>query len=214
MAADIFDFFELPAELQLMILCRVSVGTLCACAATCSRLRQLYEDEEIWTSLARRDFDVRLPPPNEDFSPRVFYRDVLYKYRHLRGLWARRNLKHYGSLIRVSARGAALVFEELLPPLGSFYDPLRAVPFLTMTKGLHDAALRVKSHMSLYSCETVKIVRDREEEEGEEAVLNLILTEVVDHTVQPTQWQAMLLEFITLLAGDAEVPYLSKVRYR
>jgi hypothetical protein len=39
-------------------------------------------------------------------------------------------------------------------------------------------------------------------------VLNLILTDPVDHTVQPAEWQAMLLEFIALLAGDAEVRLL------
>jgi hypothetical protein len=75
------------------------------------------------------------------------------------GLWARRNLNHYGSLMRVSARGAALVFEELLPPLGSFYGPLRAVPFLTVTKGRNEAGLHVTSHMSLYACQNVKIMR-------------------------------------------------------
>jgi hypothetical protein len=42
-------------------------------------------------------------------------------------------------------------------------------------------------------------------EEVEGDVLNLILTDPVDHTVQPAEWQAMLLEFIALLAGDAEV---------
>ncbi len=39
-------------------------------------------------------------------------------------------------------------------------------------------------------------------------MLNLILTDPVDHTVQPAEWQAMLLEFIALLAGDAEVRLL------
>ncbi len=79
--------------------------------------------------------------------------------RRVLGLWARRNLNHYGSLMRVSARGAALVFEELLPPLGSFYGPLRAVPFLTVTKGRNEAGLHVTSHMSLYACQNVKIMR-------------------------------------------------------
>lgn len=206
-----FNFTGLPTELQLMILCRLPVGTLGSCAQSSSQMSALCADEEIWTSRARRDFGVRLPATSEAFSPRTFYRDVLHRYRHLLGLWARRNLKHYGSLLRVSARGAALVFEEMMPPLRSFYDPLRPVPFLTVTKGRTDTALKVQSHMSLYTCETVKIVmrgankEHEEDEEEEEQVLNLILTDLVDHTVQPVEWQAMLLEFLSLLAGEAEV---------
>ncbi len=62
-----------------MILCRVTLETLCACAQTCSRLHRLCEDEEIWSSLARRDFGTRLPPPDADFSPRIFFREMLYR---------------------------------------------------------------------------------------------------------------------------------------
>jgi hypothetical protein len=203
-----FNYTRLPTELQLMILCRLPATTLCACAQASSQLLALVQDEEIWASLAARDFGVQLPPASRDFSPRIFYRDVLHKYRRLLGLWARRNLKHYGSLLRVSARGAALLFEELLPPLGSFYDPLRPVPFLTITKGRNDTTLRIQSHMSLYACETVKIVMSQQEEEDdddEEPVLNLILTDPLDHTVQPDRWQSMLLEFISQLVGEAQV---------
>jgi hypothetical protein len=74
-----FNFDGLPTELQVMILCRVTLETLCACAQTCSRLHQLCEDEEIWSSLARRDFGTRLPPPDADFSPRIFFREMLYR---------------------------------------------------------------------------------------------------------------------------------------
>jgi hypothetical protein len=74
-----FNFDGLPTELQVMILCRVTLETLCACAQTCSRLHQLCEDEEVWSSLARRDFGTRLPPPDADFSPRIFFREMLYR---------------------------------------------------------------------------------------------------------------------------------------
>ena len=198
----IFPFTELPTELQLMIMCRLSLGTLCACTQVCSELNLLAEDEEIWTSLARRDFGVRLPAASADFSPKLFYRDVLHKYRRLLGLWQRRNLKHYGSLLRVSARGAALVFEEILPPLGSIFGRLRPVPFLTLTKGRQDAAVRIECDMSLYACENVKIVVVKEEEKP---VLNLILTDLVDHRLQPAQWQDRLRDFVTLMVGEEQV---------
>jgi hypothetical protein len=74
-----FNFDGLPTELQVMILCRVTLETLCACAQTCSRLHQLCEDEEVWSSLARRDFGTRLPPPDADFSPRIFFREMLFR---------------------------------------------------------------------------------------------------------------------------------------
>jgi hypothetical protein len=200
---DFFPFAELPAELQLMIMCRMTAATLCACAQVSTQFNLLCQDEEVWASLAYRDYGVQqLPPASEDFSPKIFYRDVLHRYRNTLGLWQRRNLKHYGSLLKVSARGGAIAFEEILPPLDTVLGPVRHVPFLTITKRRGDAAVRIESHMSLYACENVKVMLVKEEEEE---VMNLILTDLVDHSLQPAQWRERLLDFVALMVGEGQV---------
>jgi hypothetical protein len=130
--------------------------------------------------LAFRDFGVELPIPGQQVSARIFYRDMLHKYRRLLGLWARRNLNHYGSLLRVSARGGTIVFEELLPPPpGCFYDPLRSVLFLTFTWGRRDAQLKIQSHQPPYVCEKVNLGLAFEDGE-QDPVLKLRLSNFAD----------------------------------
>lgn len=187
-----FPFFDLPVELQLMVLCRASLPTVGACARTCSRLANLCQEEELWARLAARDYGMDrrlLPPASQDFSPRLFYRDVLHKYRRLLGLWQRHNLKHYGGLLRVSASGAGLLFEEILPPTTSVMEPLRPVLMLTVTRRRADATSRVEVNKARFSWADVNIGLVRSPE------LELHLTPVQYGTEQLREQLAIPLGF-------------------
>lgn len=183
MAGATFPFMDLPTELQMMILCRASLETLCACAQTCSQLHLLCQEEEVWANLARRQYGAALPPTSADFSPRQFYREMLHSHRRHLGLW-QRDERPYGGLLRVSVRGVAIVFEEILAPQDTIFGALRSNLQLTLTQrkkmgnGVSTAgaaAVRIQCHMPRHECKKIEVKKVKFQKKPKKLTLKVTL---------------------------------------
>ncbi len=95
---------NLPLELLTKILSSLETKDLMSASLTCKALNKAAQVEEVWESLARRSYGIRLKPRKnfENHSPKMFYQKVLHRFGRCLGLWQRQDFSHYGNLTQVS----------------------------------------------------------------------------------------------------------------
>lgn len=192
---------DLPAEILVKILQCLPAADLVSVALTSIKLYYLYLEESVWIARAFKDYGVRLKVSDE-FSPRLFYQSVLHAYRRTIGTWQRVNLKYYSSLLKVSVQEESLVFSELIPPY-QLDQPFRYVNFLRVSRQKNDTSARIENLSKIAPSNRVKIIASECEDIGPD--LKIILSDIEDHTLNPSEWREIMLEFMMLTGGEVHV---------
>ena len=191
----------LPAEIIVKILQCVPAVDLVSVALTNTKLYHLYLEESVWIARAFKDYGVILKVSDE-FSPRLFYQSVLHVFRHSIGCWQRLNLKYYSSLLKVSVQEESLVFSELIPP-HKLDQPFKYVNFLRVSRQKADTTVRIENLSKIAPSNRIKIIApDCADEESD---LKIILSDIEDHTLNPSEWREIMLEFMMLMGGQVSV---------
>lgn len=191
---------QLPPELQLRVLLPLSAEDVAAVSASCRSLRQLCREESLWIQLARHQVGAVLKV-TEEFSPRLYFQSVLYPYRHVLGLWQRRNLKYYGGLLKVSLRDQSLVFEDVIPPhrIGNDFEK---VPFLRLSRMRADKEVVIENLSSIALSDGARIITPS----PEVPEMKVILSNIEDHTLNPSEWRQVMVDFVRqVYGGEGEV---------
>lgn len=191
----------LPAEIIVKILQCLPAVDLVSVALTNTKLYHLYLEESVWIARAFKDYGVILKVSDE-FSPRLFYQSVLHVFRHSIGCWQRLNLKYYSSLLKVSVQEESLVFSELIPP-HKLDQPFKYVNFLRVSRQKADTTVRIENLSKIAPSNRIKIIApDCADEESD---LKIILSDIEDHTLNPSEWREIMLEFMMLMGGQVSV---------
>lgn len=201
---------QLPSELQVRVLLHLSAEDVAAVSKTNQHFHRLCWEESIWIHLARLDFGARLKVTAE-FSPRLYYQSILYPFRNALGLWQRRNLKYYGGLLKVSVRDQRLMFEDVIPPY-RIDNSLEKVAFLRLTRMRMDQEVVIENLSSIALSDGARIVKPSPDEPD----LKVILSNIEDHTLNPSEWRQVMLDFVRQVyggEGDIDVTDLLLMRF-
>lgn len=204
---------ELPVELQLVVILNLQPRDLTALAKTNSHFANLCQAEPIWINLAYKNFAIK-PQVAENFSPRLFYQQVLHPYRHMLGTWQRKNLKYYGGMLSVTCHDDCILFQEIIPP-SKLQEPLKKIAFLRLTHNLNQLGPLFINLSKIAQTDKIqlnhdRIVNDKDEEEEE---LRIILSDIEDHTLNPTEWRAIMLDFMQLVGDEVQVNDLLLMKF-
>ena len=199
---------SLPAELQMLVVRYLPPRDIVALASTNTQLRALCQEETVWMHLADTQFKVKLNV-TEEFSPRLFFQSVLYPYRHALGLWQRRNLKYYGSLLKVSVKDTYILFEDIIPP-NKLNQPFKRLGFLRLGRNRQDSRPQFTNLSKLALSDHIKVKYDDDEDEPK---LSIILADIEDHTLNPSEWREIMLEFVMLVGGETDVNDLLLMKF-
>ena len=198
---------EFPAELQVRILSNLPAPDISTVSQVNQSFHKLCQEETIWLNLAWKDFKVKLKTTDE-FSPRIFYQSVLYPFRKALGLWQRQNLKYYSSIMKVSVRSDHLLFEEVIPPV-ELREQFTFLPFLQVYRNRLDQTIKVKNLSKIALSNQVKIIKPVSGGDS----LTVIISNIEDHTMNPSDWRQVMLDFISIVAGGVEINDLLLMRF-
>jgi len=181
---DQIQLLDLPSEVNLNIVSFLRSPDLCSVRFVCCFLRNLCDKESVWISRAQTDYKVKLRV-EENFSPRIFYQNVLHKFGKMFGLWQRQNLKFYSGIMRVSYEDKAIVFDNLVPTSDIFSD-LQRMKFLTVTMMSDDLNPVVTSHDKMSGTQNVKF------NIAPGSKLDIVNSDMMDYITSPSEWRELL----------------------
>lgn len=177
---------DLPREVVLNIISFLETGDICNLRTVNHLFKCICDKESVWISKAKTDYKVKLKV-EDNFSPRIFYQNVLHKYGPMLGVWQRQNLKFYSGILRVYYEDKSIVFENLVPTSDIFSD-LRRLKFLTVT--LTDSGKPfITSHDKMTSTQNVKFNLHAGNK------LEIINSNMKDYITSPSEWRELLQEF-------------------
>jgi len=179
-----YPTIPLPPEIIVRIFVLVGPSDLCSLRSVCSNWRNLVDEEIIWISRAKEDYNISISPSSE-ISSKIIYQKLLCRYGHLFGVWQRTNLNLYGELmeVRYDEDTAAIEFENLRPGHDIYQDLIRQ-KFLTLNTS------SLKNHDFLTSNEEVVLKCN---EEGNQLVI--AIPSLTDKNSSPKEWRELLEEF-------------------
>jgi hypothetical protein len=198
---------ELPAELQVRILSNLPAPDVSVMSRVNLYLNKLCHEETIWINIAKTDFNIKLKT-TKTFSPRIFYQSVLYPFRDTLGLWQRQNLKYYSSILKVSVQSDHILFTEIIPP-AKLREPFTVLPFLKVFRNREDDTVKIRNLNKIAISDQVKVIAPLAGNTG----LSIIISNIEDHTMNPSDWRQVMLNFIGVVAGGVEINDLLLMRF-
>jgi len=179
-----YPTIPLPPEIIVRIFAMVGPADLCVLRRVCSTWRDLVDEEIIWISRAKEDYNISILSSSE-ISSKSIYQKLLCPYGHLTGVWQRTNLNLYGELmeVRYDQETAAIEFENLRPG-HDVYQDLTRQKFLTITP------TSLKNHDFL-TCNEEVVLKCKEE--GYQLVV--AIPSLKDMASSPKEWRELLEEF-------------------
>ena len=93
---------DLPVELLLGIMEKLEAIDICNLGSTCKNFHRLSLDECLWIKIISKEFSLNVRS-DANFSPKHFYKTVLYTYKSTIGLWKQTNSRYYGRLLKITA---------------------------------------------------------------------------------------------------------------
>eukprot|EP00092_Neocalanus_flemingeri_P002821 GFUD01003019.1.p1 GENE.GFUD01003019.1~~GFUD01003019.1.p1 ORF type:complete len:392 (-),score=91.25 GFUD01003019.1:223-1398(-) len=184
---DQIQLLDLPSEVVLNIISFLKSKELCSVRSVSFFLKELCDKESVWISRAQSDYKVKFKV-EENFSPRIFYQNVLHKFGKMLGLWQRQNLKFYSGILSVSYKDKSILFENLVPTSDIFCD-LQRLKFLTVTMMTDNQKPVVTSHDKVSSTQNVEI------KFAPGSKLDIVNSNMMDYITSPAEWRELLEEF-------------------
>jgi len=184
---DTIQMLDLPSEIVLSIVTFLKPKDLCNIRCVNSFIKDLCDRESVWISRAQTDYKVKLRV-EDNFSPRIFYQNVLFKYGKTFGLWQRQNLKFYSGIISVYYDDKAIVFDNLVPT-SDIYSDLQRLKFLTITMMADSVMPLVTSHDKMTSTQNVQV------KFNPGSRLDVVNSNMMDYITSPSEWRELLEEF-------------------
>eukprot|EP00088_Acartia_fossae_P034409 TRINITY_DN3532_c1_g1_i3.p1 TRINITY_DN3532_c1_g1~~TRINITY_DN3532_c1_g1_i3.p1 ORF type:complete len:393 (+),score=73.22 TRINITY_DN3532_c1_g1_i3:464-1642(+) len=184
---------NLPPEILITIFSNLDLPSITALTTTCKAFHDLCRNESIWANLSYRQFNVDLKV-TATFSPRLFYRTLLYPYRKAVGVWQRKNLKHYGSILKVTPKSDGIHLQELVAPTKIFGD-FKVFDFVKIgyDENSDKVVFENRSRFPKGGRACVKV--------NGVAGLSVIFPELEESSANPSEWRQNITEFIETTYG-------------
>ena len=182
---------NLPPELvQVMVALLKSPRDLCHLRLVCTKLRDIVDNDCVWSKLCRDQFGVSISS-QEGVGSRVYYQQFASKFGPCVGLWQRKNLKFYGGLMKITfCQHSKSVLLINLIPNSEIKQDLREQVFLTISLG-EDHEIIITNHDILTSKEKAEIHFSPDSEEE----LSVAIPSMIDYIASPAEWRDLLDHF-------------------
>ena len=179
-----------PEVVQVIVSLLQSPRDLNNLRLVCTKLRDIIDQDCVWSKLCRDQFGVSISS-QDDFGSREYYQHFAHKFGPCVGLWQRKNLKFYGGLLKVTFCPASksLLLINLIPNSDIKQD-LREQVFLTISLG-EDHEIIITNHDILTSKEKAVIHFSPDSEEE----LSVAIPSMIDYIASPAEWRDLLDHF-------------------
>ena len=179
-----------PEVVQVIAGYLKSPRDLCSLRLVCSNLRDIIDQDCVWSQLCRNQFGVSISG-QDSFGSRVYYQHFAHKFGPCVGLWQRRNLKFYGGLLKVTfcQKSKSLLLMNLIPNSDVKQD-LREQLFLTISLG-EDHEIIITNHDILTSKEKADILFTPDTYPE----LSVAIPSMIDYIASPAEWRDLLDHF-------------------